>query len=183
MIETIEQLRAAVYGQAVGDALGVPYEFQDRDSFACANMIGHGTHNQPAGTWSDDTSMMLATLDSLIDRPLWTQWDKAFVEPDGDEHYPATFLWASNFNSTVSFDTVAAQYGSQSSSIARIRQDHMTLDMRRIHEHANVSAIVDKLVKQAWPKVGNGDNPHDAWAKADTAMLPYLAGGKEPDLG
>ena len=48
MIETIEQLRAAVYGQAVGDALGVPYEFQDRDSFACANMIGHGTHNQPA---------------------------------------------------------------------------------------------------------------------------------------
>lgn len=66
MIETIEQLRAAVYGQAVGDALGVPYEFQDRDSFACANMIGHGTHNQPAGTWSDDTSMMLATLDSLI---------------------------------------------------------------------------------------------------------------------
>ena len=38
-------------------------------------------------------------------------------------------------------------------------------------------------VKQAWPKVGNGDNPHDAWAKADTAMLPYLAGGKEPDLG
>ena len=114
----------------------------------------------------------------LIDRPLWTQWDKAFVEPDGDEHYPATFLWASNFNSTVSFDTVAAQYGSQSSSIARIRQDHMTLDMRRIHEHANVSAIVDKLVKQAWPKVGNGDNPHDAWAKADTAMLPYLAGGR-----
>lgn len=66
MIETIEQLRAAVYGQAVGDALGVPYEFQDRDSFACANMIGHGTHNQPAGTWSDDTSMMLATLDSPI---------------------------------------------------------------------------------------------------------------------
>lgn len=43
MIETIEQLRAAVYGQAVGDALGVPYEFQDRGSFACANMIGHGT--------------------------------------------------------------------------------------------------------------------------------------------
>ena len=59
----------------------------------------------------------------------------------------------------------------------------MTLDMRRIHEHANVSAIVDKLVKQAWPKVSNGDNPHDAWAKADTAMLPYLAGRKEPDLG
>ena len=28
-------------------------------------MVGYGTHNQPEGTWSDDTSMVLATLDSL----------------------------------------------------------------------------------------------------------------------
>ena len=63
---TIEQLRAAVYGQAIGDALGVPYEFHARNTFTCTCMIGHGTHNQQAGTWSDDTSMMLATLDSLI---------------------------------------------------------------------------------------------------------------------
>ena len=26
------------------------------------------------------------------------------------------------------------------------------------------------------------DNPHDAWAKTDALILPYLAGGKEPDL-
>ncbi len=25
-------------------------------------MVGHGTHNQPAGTWSDDISMALATV-------------------------------------------------------------------------------------------------------------------------
>lgn len=53
-------------GQAVGDALGVPYEFMPRDAFRCEGMTGYGTHNQPIGTWSDDTSMMLATLDSLI---------------------------------------------------------------------------------------------------------------------
>ena len=63
---TFEQLRAAVCGQAVGDALGVPYEFMPRDTFRCEGMTGYGTHNQPIGTWSDDTSMMLATLDSLI---------------------------------------------------------------------------------------------------------------------
>jgi ADP-ribosyl-[dinitrogen reductase] hydrolase len=28
-------------------------------------MVGHGTWNQPLGTWSDDTSMTLATLDSI----------------------------------------------------------------------------------------------------------------------
>lgn len=58
-------LRDAVYGAAVGDALGVPYEFKGRDAFTCTDMVGYGTHNQPAGTFSDDTSMMLALCDSL----------------------------------------------------------------------------------------------------------------------
>lgn len=58
-------LRSAVYGFAVGDALGVPFEFKERDTFRCTDMIGYGTWSQPAGTWSDDTSMMLATLDSI----------------------------------------------------------------------------------------------------------------------
>ncbi len=57
-------LRDCIYGQAVGDALGVPYEFMARGTFACTGMAGHGTHDQPAGTWSDDTSMALAVCDS-----------------------------------------------------------------------------------------------------------------------
>lgn len=61
----LDRLPAAVYGFAVGDALGVPYEFRDRDTFRCEVMAGYGTHGQPPGTWSDDTGMMLATLDSL----------------------------------------------------------------------------------------------------------------------
>ena len=35
-----------------------------RGSFTCSGMAGHGTHNQPVGTWSDDTSMALAVCDS-----------------------------------------------------------------------------------------------------------------------
>ena len=58
-------LRGCVYGQAVGDALGVPCEFRARCTFECTGMAGHGSHNQPAGTWSDDTSMALATCDSI----------------------------------------------------------------------------------------------------------------------
>ena len=58
-------LRDAIFGLAVGDALGVPYEFRPRGSFACTGMVGHGTYGQPAGTWSDDTSMTLATCDSI----------------------------------------------------------------------------------------------------------------------
>lgn len=63
-----EKLKAAVYGFAVGDALGVPYEFKKRGSFRCEDMMGFGTWNQPPGTWSDDTSMVLATCDSIRER-------------------------------------------------------------------------------------------------------------------
>lgn len=55
----------AMMGLAVGDALGVPYEFMPRDHFRVDGMTGYGTHGQPKGTWSDDTSLALATLESL----------------------------------------------------------------------------------------------------------------------
>lgn len=55
----------AIMGLIVGDALGVPYEFKQRDSFKCEDMVGYGTHNQPKGTWSDDSSMTLATMESI----------------------------------------------------------------------------------------------------------------------
>lgn len=61
----LDKLRSAIYGLAVGDALGVPVEFMKRGSFFVTDMKGYGTHNQPAGTWSDDTSMTLATCDSI----------------------------------------------------------------------------------------------------------------------
>lgn len=54
-----------IMGFVVGDALGVPVEFQIRDSFEITDMIGGGSHKQPAGTWSDDSSMTLATLKSI----------------------------------------------------------------------------------------------------------------------
>ena len=59
-----------IYGFAVGDALGVPYEFMSRERmtrYPCVAMTGHGTHDQPTGTWSDDTSLTLATLDGLTE--------------------------------------------------------------------------------------------------------------------
>lgn len=58
----------AVMGTVVGDALGVPVEFKSRIELERNPVVGmreYGTHYQPAGTWSDDSSMMLATLDSL----------------------------------------------------------------------------------------------------------------------
>lgn len=58
-------LKDAIIGLAVGDALGVPVEFKRRGSFTVKDMQGYGTHNQPPGTWSDDTSMTIATCASI----------------------------------------------------------------------------------------------------------------------
>ena len=55
-------------GLIVGDALGVPVEFMSRTELMKNPVTGmreYGTHHQPMGTWSDDSSMALAELDSI----------------------------------------------------------------------------------------------------------------------
>ena len=52
-------------GLVVGDALGVPVEFKKRGTFEVKDMIGYGTYDQPPGTWSDDSSLTLATVESI----------------------------------------------------------------------------------------------------------------------
>ncbi len=62
------QVKSGIVGLAIGDALGVPVEFGDRElraSDPVKGMRGYGFHPVPVGTWSDDTSMTIATLDSL----------------------------------------------------------------------------------------------------------------------
>lgn len=64
----LNTIKSVIIGHAVGDALGVPVEFCSRESLTknpVTKMIGFGTHNVPAGTWSDDTSMSLCALGSL----------------------------------------------------------------------------------------------------------------------
>ena len=55
----------AIMGLVVADAVGVPVEFKARGTFNVTDMIGYGTYNQPPGTWSDDSSMTLATVESM----------------------------------------------------------------------------------------------------------------------
>lgn len=58
----------ALLGVAVGDAVGVPFEFKSREemqSNPAKDMIGYGTHNQAPGTWSDDSSLTFCLAESL----------------------------------------------------------------------------------------------------------------------
>lgn len=89
-----KQIRDGILGLAVGDALGVPVEFRIRERLKqnpVTGMRAYGTHNQPAGSWSDDTTMALCTLESLakgvdyddmMDR--FCRWvDEGYMTPHG----------------------------------------------------------------------------------------------------
>lgn len=68
-MNNLEAIKAGIFGVVVGDALGVPVEFTSRSERKVdpvTDMREYGTHSQPKGTWSDDSSMMLASLDSII---------------------------------------------------------------------------------------------------------------------
>jgi ADP-ribosylglycohydrolase len=68
-MEVQERILGAVLGLAVGDALGVPVEFQPREALRrepVTGMRGFGSHHQPPATWSDDTSLAMCLLESLL---------------------------------------------------------------------------------------------------------------------
>ena len=67
-MEKLQIIKGIIFGHAVADALGVPVEFKTREYLRknpVTDMIGYGTYCQPKGTWSDDTSMTLCTLESI----------------------------------------------------------------------------------------------------------------------
>jgi ADP-ribosyl-[dinitrogen reductase] hydrolase len=83
-----------LWGAIIGDALGVPVEFKSRDERKqdpVTGMRGYGTFNQPPGTWSDDSSLMLCTVESLLDGfdtnrmgELFIRWlDEGYWTPHG----------------------------------------------------------------------------------------------------
>lgn len=61
-------VRAGLYGLIAADALGVPVASRTREDLRrnpITEMVGGGLHQQPAGYWSDDSSMTLCMADSI----------------------------------------------------------------------------------------------------------------------
>lgn len=80
MIITKDQIRNCIYGAIIGDCLGVPYEFQEKGSFKYKECASGGNHQQKAMTWSDDTSLLLATLNSMHDRVIYIEDTKKHLK-------------------------------------------------------------------------------------------------------
>ncbi len=61
-----DRARGALLGLALGDVLGVPLEFSQRDIRHVSDMEGGGPFNLDKGVWTDDTSMACCLAYSLI---------------------------------------------------------------------------------------------------------------------
>ncbi len=60
--------KSGIIGLAIGDAMGVPLEFLKREDLInnpVTVMLGEQSHHMPKGSWSDDTSLNLALIDSI----------------------------------------------------------------------------------------------------------------------
>ena len=67
MIDT----RDGIIGLAIADAMGVPLEGMTRDILLnqpVVEMMGNLANNMPKGSFSDDTSLTLATMDAIIQK-------------------------------------------------------------------------------------------------------------------
>ncbi len=65
---TTNPVHGALFGVAIGDALGVPAEFTDRSVFRkepITDFVGFKSHRQPPGTFSDDSSLTFCLAESL----------------------------------------------------------------------------------------------------------------------
>lgn len=67
-ISLLPAILSALFGVAVGDALGVPAEFNSRETIRrqpVTGMTGYGTYGLPPGTWSDDSSLTFCLAEAL----------------------------------------------------------------------------------------------------------------------
>lgn len=65
---TTSNIKSALLGLTVGDAIGVPAEFKSRNFFKqypVTGLSGYGTHHMPPGTFSDDGSLALCLAEAL----------------------------------------------------------------------------------------------------------------------
>lgn len=85
--------RDVLLGIAVGDAMGLPFEFLEREEISIksgAVLVGFGSHNQAPGTFSDDSSLTFCTVESLINGFNLDEIATNFVKWKNENYWTAT---------------------------------------------------------------------------------------------
>jgi ADP-ribosyl-[dinitrogen reductase] hydrolase len=131
-----EKIISAVTSAIVGDALGVPVEFTSRSELSlCSvkNMLGYGRYDQPQGTWSDDSSMVLCTMESLCKGYDLEDMAKTFCKWLFDAHWtPAGFVFDSGITTFMALDRIVTEGVSAYNSGCNSEDDNGNGSLMRI---------------------------------------------------
>jgi ADP-ribosyl-[dinitrogen reductase] hydrolase len=80
---TLNTCKDILLGVAVGDAIGVPYEFKSRAEIKkspAKDISGYGSYNLPPGTFSDDSSLTFCLAEALTSGYDLNKIAKNFIE-------------------------------------------------------------------------------------------------------
>lgn len=94
MIIWLMCIKGLITGFFVGDFAGVPYEFAERQQLAldpAVDITEFGTHNQPMGTWSDDSSMTWCLAEAILEGYTPQKLASKFLEWVYEAKYTANF--------------------------------------------------------------------------------------------
>lgn len=94
---SLDLVKAGIWGVCVGDALGLPVQFKNRDFMRrhpVDTMTGYGTFNMPPGSISDDGSLTLCLAESLsrgfnltsISQNFLLWYDSGHLTPKGEAY-------------------------------------------------------------------------------------------------
>lgn len=138
-----ESIRNRIYGglwgAIIGDALGVPVEFtsrQERRRDPVTGMRGYGTHSQPSGTWSDDSSLLLCTVEALCGE----------YSP---KHLVGLFLAWQEYGYWTPHGAVFDIGGATSTALSRLRHGISPEEAGSVDEHDNGNGSLMRILPVA----------------------------------
>lgn len=131
------KIATSLHAAVVGDALGVPVEATPRDELSlCSvkNLLGYGRFDHPQGTWSDDTSMILCTLESFLQNGYDIEdLGQTFCRWIFDGHWtPGGYVFDSGLTTFLSLDKIRNGNCSARNSGGNTEEDNGNGSLMRI---------------------------------------------------
>jgi ADP-ribosyl-[dinitrogen reductase] hydrolase len=173
-------IRAALLGLAVGDALGVPVEFLSRVARRqdpVTGMRAFGTHRQPAGTWSDDSSLTFCLAETLA-RPTGRT-----AAPDLADFAQRSINWRYNAYWTATGETFDVG-NATSTAIGRLQRGIAPTAAGPSSESDNGNGALMRILPLAFHEIWQAENLdlNAAWALTE-AVASVTHGHPRSTLG
>lgn len=199
----LNQTKSALFGVAVGDALGVPVEFESREflkSNPVTEMIGFGSHPVPAGTWSDDSSLTFCLAESIAEGLDLYNLSRKFLRWANENYWtPTGYVFDIGVSTQESIDRLeegvdpALSGGKSESSngngaLMRILPLIFYVKNRPIEERFEITKQVSSITHghirsvltcfyylEFAGKLLEGSSPHEAYEALKNELLPFLS--------